>query len=148
MRELLAAYAIEGPRGRVVRQVHPRLILSQGVADALLAALRTADWSDAARERPSVCAEGYVTLRRPASSPPPGRMTASAKLHAEKFARFHDIWELAACAMRKVDPEYEKRYTKIAISKGFRGSPHIDSYDQGPQYAMSVGDVCGPVSNR
>lgn len=144
MRELLAAYSAEGPKGRVVRQVQPRSALSQGVADALLAALRSADWSGATRERLSVSAEGYVTLRRPLTSPPPGRITASAKLHAVKLARFKEIWELAASAMREADPEYEKRYTKIAISKGFNGSPHIDSYDQGPQYALSLGSVRGP----
>ena len=30
-------------------------------------------------------------------------------------------------------------YTAIAVSKGFSGSPHIDTYDTGPQYALSLG---------
>ena len=34
-------------------------------------------------------------------------------------------------------------YSAIAVSKGFVGSPHIDTYDVGPQYALSLGDFTG-----
>ena len=53
------------------------------------------------------------------------------------------MWGLAAQVIAAADPEYAEAYSAIAVSKGFVGSPHIDTYDVGPQYALSLGDFTG-----
>ena len=59
------------------------------------------------------------------------------------MSHFREIWTLAGEAIALVDPAYAAMYTKIAVSKNFVGSPHIDTYDQAPQYAASFGNFCG-----
>ena len=43
--------------------------------------------------------------------------------------------------MRHVDPSFE--YSGVALSRGFRGSPHVDTYDVAPQWALSLGNFEG-----
>ena len=56
---------------------------------------------------------------------------------------FGRLWELAAQAIHEVDEEFAREYSAIAVSKCFVGSPHIDTYDVGPQYALSLGGFTG-----
>ena len=42
--------------------------------------------------------------------------------------------------MREVDVEFADKYTAIAVTKNFVGSPHIDTQNIGPFYGMSMGD--------
>lgn len=41
------------------------------------------------------------------------------------------------------DPTYATRFSSVAVSKDFVGSPHTDSYDRAPQYALSLGHFTG-----
>jgi len=52
---------------------------------------------------------------------------------------------LRACrvCIVQVDTAYAQTYTSLAVSKCFVGSPHIDTYDRAPQYALSLGDFHG-----
>ena len=43
--------------------------------------------------------------------------------------------------MAHVDPMFA--WTGVALSRGFRGSPHVDTYDLAPQWALSLGDFEG-----
>ena len=64
----------------------------------------------------------------------------SARLAAEKLEKHRGLWDLAVAAIQDADPAYAATFTAIAVSFGFQGSPHIDTYDIAPQYALSLGD--------
>ena len=71
-------------------------------------------------------------------------MKRKARLAAEKHQRFARLSHLAHLAILEVDPTHAKEgYSAIAVSKGFVGSPHIDTYDVGPQYALALGTFSG-----
>lgn len=65
---LVRSYEREGPNGRVVRPMQGQQ-LSRQLAAALLRELGAVDWPSTIRERPTVRAEGYITLQRPPSPP-------------------------------------------------------------------------------
>jgi hypothetical protein len=54
------------------------------------------------------------------------------------FERHRALWDAAERALASVDPGF--RYTNIAVTRDFRGSPHIDHSDISFQYATSLGD--------
>jgi len=110
----------------------------------LLQRLRVAlaDWSDGWRdgnkERVSINAENYMILTSPASWSELGqkkRAKAEAKLDKHRA-----VWELAQAAMASVDADFAARYTALAVTHNFRGSPHIDKQNLAPFYGLSVGD--------
>ena len=59
---------------------------------------------------------------------------------AQKFQRFERIWNLAFEAIKGVDSEFAERFTALAVTHSFQGSPHIDKQNIGPFYGLSVGD--------
>lgn len=142
---LVRAHEREGPRA--VRVVSGKPV-SDAVCDALLECLRTTRWPvGPARERPKVDADGYFTLQRPSregdrrfrveGGQKQRRAAAKLRAHAE-------LWRLAEVAMREVDPAHWDAMTAVAFTRGFRGSPHIDTENVGCFYGLSLGDY-GPV---
>ena len=123
-------------RRREVRCRAP--LLDTALSDALLAALRGAAWPTPS-DRPKVEAEAYLVLEQP----PPGAPThtTSARRLARKRERHAAVWAAVAAMMAAVDPAFA--YTGVALSKGFRGSPHIDTYDIDMQWALSLGEFEG-----
>ena len=63
-----------------------------------------------------------------------------AKLEAAKLERHRRVWEAACAAIRELDPQFADTFTALAVTKNFEGSPHIDTLNVGPFYAVSVGD--------
>jgi hypothetical protein len=57
--------------------------------------------------------------------------------------RYAELWELINKAIEGVDPEYAAKYTGVAVTKGFRDSPHIDTENIGPFYGLALGDFSG-----
>ena len=47
---------------------------------------------------------------------------------------------LAESALREVDPAFADSFTALAVTHGFRGSPHIDKQNIGPFYGLALGD--------
>ena len=43
-------------------------------------------------------------------------------------------------AMISVDPMFAQKYTAVAVTHGFNGSPHIDKQNVGPFYGLALGD--------
>ena len=43
-------------------------------------------------------------------------------------------------AMISVDPMFAQKYTALAVTHGFHGSPHIDKQNVGPFYGLALGD--------
>merc|ERR1712194_795069 len=75
------------------------------------------------QERPFIYAETYMIL--------------AAK---KKYEQNERLWQLAAAAMASVDPEFATNFTGLAVTQGFKGSPHIDTTNTGPFYGLSLGN--------
>mmetsp|Transcript_1850 Transcript_1850/g.4887 ORF Transcript_1850/g.4887 Transcript_1850/m.4887 type:complete len:526 (+) Transcript_1850:147-1724(+) len=120
----------------------------------LLEEMKAIRWPRTTRERPKISAEGYVILQRPPPSAlPPGAANANgetdqksqkarnkAKREAEKLKRFIGIWTKAVEAIESIDKVFAQQFTALAVTKNFRGSPHIDTLNIAPFYGLSLGD--------
>ena len=89
------------------------------------------------RERPKISAQHYMILQRPSSNSGVG---PKARKEAAKLQRYLHIWELAELAIRQIDKEFADRFTALAVTKNFNGSPHIDTLNVGPFYGISMGE--------
>ena len=112
--------------------------MPEALCAELLAALRSAQWPQQS-DRPKVHSASYLVLERPPLGAP--QESAFARRARAKRERHRGIWEAAAAWMRLVDPSFE--YTGVAFSRGFRGSPHVDTYDIAYQWAISLGAFQG-----
>ena len=50
------------------------------------------------------------------------------------------LWALARRAMEEVDSDFARKYTAVAFTCNFTGSPHIDTQNTGPFYGLALGD--------
>jgi len=93
------------------------------------------------QERPNIHAQTYMILRSPVEFeeklPAGSRKAHAAKTKYEQNER---LWKLAVAAMASVDPDFAATFTGLALTQGFRGSPHIDTTNSGPFYGLSFGD--------
>ncbi|KAH8061126.1 hypothetical protein JL722_4425 [Aureococcus anophagefferens] len=62
-----------------------------------------------------------------------------AQKNAAKLAKHRAVWDLAA-ALAEVDAAYAETFTSLAVTHGFRGSPHIDTENLAAFYGCSLGD--------
>jgi hypothetical protein len=103
--------------------------------DKLLAALRSFDgWPAAEDQRKGVAAAGYLTLKRKDCGGDTGAAAATADGRAE-------LW--AMCAELLAPVCSDARYNALALTKGFRGSPHVDKHDTTYQHVVALGDFTG-----
>ena len=70
----------------------------------------------------------------------PDNAKRKAELAARKVAAHSKLWELAREAANEVDPDFAAKYTAVAYTKNFEGSPHIDTRNTGPFYGLALGD--------
>jgi hypothetical protein len=140
MEQLLACYDKEGGSREMVR------VQGTPVSAPLLAKLRVAlrDWALKHKtknlERTSIDAKCYMILRAP-STFGPEPFSRSVKRAIKKYEKNAELWALAGEALAEVDPEYAtQKWTSLAVTKGFTGSPHIDKQNRGPFYGMAVGE--------
>mmetsp|Transcript_9761 Transcript_9761/g.14329 ORF Transcript_9761/g.14329 Transcript_9761/m.14329 type:complete len:224 (-) Transcript_9761:200-871(-) len=133
LNQLCEAYASpESPR-RVVQRSQGALLPPDGI-QSLLVELRRMDWKE--NVRPQVDASGYCVLKRPYELTTQPRW----KVDDPRSVR-RRVWEKSEALLRGVsDKAANFCFTAIAVSKNFRGSPHVDKNDRGPQYALSLGD--------
>ena len=139
MARLLAGYARSGPRA--VRRVRGRRV-SDGTCDALLAAMvawaREDEKRTVPRERLTINAAHYMILTSPKGfTAAAGAKAARAR---EKLAGHATMWELARRAVEEVDPDFAARYTAVAFTKNFVGSPHIDTQNIATFRGLALGD--------
>jgi hypothetical protein len=52
------------------------------------------------------------------------------------FTTFHRAYK----SMLSVDAGFAQKYTALAVTHGFQGSPHIDKQNIGPFYGMALGN--------
>ena len=120
----------------------------------LLDEMEAIRWPRTTRERPKISAEGYVILQRPPPSSGSATVKAGperlakmnnnrAKREAEKLKRFSGIWNKALEAIASIDEDFAGKFTALAVTMNFRGSPHIDTLNIAPFYGVSLGDFVG-----
>ena len=68
------------------------------------------------------------------------RGSRKARKAAEKFREYAAVWEAAKGALREVDASFADAFTALAVTRNFRGSPHVDEKNAGPFYAMALGE--------
>ena len=102
-------------------------------------------WShryDAYQERPMIRASQYMVLRSPSEAEEKiiklGSRRAGSAIR--KYHQNKSLWVAAKAAMETVDQDFSRAFTGLAVTKGFRGSPHIDTTNIGPFYGLSWGD--------
>ncbi|KAL9178435.1 hypothetical protein ACHAXT_003765, partial [Thalassiosira profunda] len=134
---LLQCYADHGPRE--VRREEGVPISPQRQA-ALLREFEAIDWPRTTRERPKIRAEYYMILQKPGSGKPD---SAKTKLESAKLTKYRSIFDLAVETLKEVDAAFAERFTALAVTKNFVGSPHIDTLNVGPFYGLSLGDFTG-----
>lgn len=156
MQRLLKCYNSDGVGDNVGCPVPRRTVryergvpLDPTLLKELLEEIEAIRWPRTTRERPKIAAEGYVILQRPPPTDPTttvGQETFTkannnrAKREAAKLKRFFRIWEKAVEAIESVDKEFARRFTALAVTKNFKGSPHIDTLNIAPFYGLSLGD--------
>jgi hypothetical protein len=104
--------------------------------EELLVELQSIQWPGTPRERPKISAEYYMILQRPQ----PDEGSKRTKREATKLQRYQGLWNKAVEAINEVDCEFADRFTALAVTKNFCGSPHIDTLNVGPFYGISLGD--------
>ena len=100
------------------------------------------------RERPRVDAELYITFHAPNTvfRQVTARITPSprkAKLATQKRQKHQKLWDLAVQALTEADAAYAATFTSLAVTGNFRGSPHIDTENVAPFYALALGEFRG-----
>lgn len=123
-----AAYGARGGRHEVRLRGAP---LPEGLEARLLSELRGLRWP-ARSHREHVNSERYLVLHPDA--PPKPKPTASDDEYAPLRALCAELVARTCAAFA---------YSGIAVTKNFRGSPHIDTCDTSPQLATSLGDFEG-----
>ena len=108
----------------------------------LLQCLRATRWPSQS-DRPKVASASYLVLERTPPSDGDGSLPESASVRRRRAKREKHaaLWAAVEQWMRLVDPAFE--FTGVALSNGFRGSPHVDTYDISYQWAMSLGEFEG-----
>lgn len=100
--------------------------------------LETMEWPT--KGRPKVQAQRYFILNKPDT-----RFTKAdgvkARVNAERLEKHAVLWDLAQEALASVDAEFaSKNFTALAVTMNFRDSPHIDTENLGPFYALALGN--------
>ena len=125
MDRLLELYGEEGNKRTLVKV--DGMPVDESLCHELMLALREwkEGWKDSNQERLSIDANNYMILSSPASLSILGsrkRAKAEAKMRTH-----HTIWDLAHTAMKSVDADFASRYTALAVTHNFRGSPHVSN---------------------
>ena len=52
--------------------------------------------------------------------------------------KYKKLFDLAVETLADVDPVFAQRFTALAVTYNFVGSPHIDTLNVGPFYGLSL----------
>lgn len=133
MSSLLQSYERHGPREIRKEKGIP---IPEHRLQALLAALNDeVNWPRTTRERPKIRAEHYMILQKPGSGKEDSVRT---KKETAKLMKYKKLFDLAVETLADVDPVFAQRFTALAVTHNFVGSPHIDTLNVGPFYGLSL----------
>eukprot|EP01052_Picozoa_sp_SAG31_P001771 SAG31_NODE_59_length_29571_cov_20.443506_31_plen_767_part_00 len=118
-----------GPR--LVRKVLGAPLAAGDLSNRVLASLRECtEWPARDDQRKGVAATNYLTLKR--------KDCCGARPVTSSRA---ELWALCAELIDPVAPDAV--YNALALTKNFRGSPHIDEHDSTHQYVIALGNFSG-----
>ncbi len=132
MTTLLGCYEKHGPREIRKEKGIP---VPKARLDALLQELNAVNWPHTTRERPKIKAEHYMILQKPGSGVEDSVRT---KKETAKLTKYKTLFDLAIETLAEVDPVFAERFTALAVTHNFVGSPHIDTLNVGPFYGLSL----------
>jgi hypothetical protein len=135
MQRLLRHYESTGPRRLLRVDGTP---LRPDLAGPLLGELQRWAGTHGTNNRPSVSASSYMIMQSVAEFASPD--SVKAKRAASKIAQYRRLWDLATEAISDVDAAFALQFTALAVTYGFRGSPHIDKQNTGAFYGLALGD--------
>ena len=96
----------------------------------LLPLLQRLPWDG--NQRPAVRAEGYLTLK-------------ASQVDAQPES-LRELWQAAGRALLEAVPWAE--WSAVAVTKDFRGSPHVDQNDLGETWRLKRGSYTGPRASE
>lgn len=130
--EVVKAYYREFPRQEIKVVGHP---IPSRVRNPLLMELERTRWP-AALHRFGMQSEQYLVLHRGGGAR--RRLGASTQTDLEVNDGYEKLLSMLEMLLTWADPAFG--CNKIAVTRGFQGSPHIDSSDACPQYCCSLGN--------
>eukprot|EP00980_Cylindrotheca_fusiformis_P026532 scaffold16363_cov131-Cylindrotheca_fusiformis.AAC.2 len=134
MERLLAHYEKNGPR----KILHADgTLVSEELRLQLMQQLDHWRTKHKKNTRPSINAQAYMILRSPVEFEQ--KDSSNAKQAARKLNFYRELWDLAKAALLEVNPLFAESFSALAVTYGFRGSPHIDKQNTAPFYGMSLG---------
>jgi hypothetical protein len=141
MAKLLDEYARLGRQRKQVRSLG--IPLSSDLLESVKRELEAwSDRYDKFQERPMIKASKYMILRSPTEAE--HKLTKLGSRRAVSAIKKHErnitLWQAAKAVMSSVDEDFSRAFTGLAVTKGFIGSPHIDTTNIGPFWGLSVGD--------
>jgi hypothetical protein len=141
MTKLLDEYAKLGQDRKQVRSLG--IPVPSHLLDSVKRELKAwSDRYDKFQERPMIKASKYMILRSPVEAEQKLIQLGSRRAGSaiRKYEQNIALWQAAKAAMASVDADFSRAFTGLAVTKGFKGSPHIDTTNIGPFYGLSVGD--------
>lgn len=75
-----------------------------------------------------------------AANEAPPALSKKARIAAKKLREYQALWDLAKNTLATIDPEFAESFSALAVTKNFRGSPHIDKQNTGPFYGLALGN--------
>ena len=76
-----------------------------------------------------------MILQRPGSGKSD---SARTRKETAKLTRYRKLFDSAVEAMAEIDSTFAERFTALAVTKNFVGSPHIDTLNVSPFYGLSL----------
>lgn len=139
MRKLLSKYDEAGPRAeRPVAGVPVSDALCEELLAAMKAWVKADDATRSLRERPTIRAQHYMIIRSPSEFE--DKQSNNAVKAASKLRQHEGMWALARKIINEADSDFAQKYTAVAFTHNFEGSPHIDTQNIGPFYGLALGD--------
>ena len=138
---LLKEYKKNGPGRKLVRSLG--IPIPKPILDVVHKELDAwSDRYDKFQERPMIKASKYMILRSPTEAEEKMIKLGSRRAHSaiRKYQQNLSLWAAAKSAMATVDQDFADAFTGLAVTKGFVGSPHIDTTNIGPFWGLSIGD--------
>jgi hypothetical protein len=116
-------------------------------AGKLLDALRAFDrWPEDSKKRKGVGAAAYAVIKRKDVDKIIAREGTSPETTAAVGNKVVELFRLAqatlnvACGVKTNEGDEQIPFDAVAVTRAFRGSPHVDARDTSHQYVLALGD--------
>jgi hypothetical protein len=137
MNRLLDEYTKSGYKRRRMIRVDGTPVPTE-TCERLLSLLQ--DWKarHTRNTRPSINAKSYMILRNPKEFLQ--QNSRQARKAAKRLGENQELWDASQKAIEQADSEFADKFSALAVTYGFQGSPHIDKQNTGPFYGLALGN--------